>query len=148
MRSSIYLVVVLEEETGSANALKMIAQLQTQQEQIIKKPSYEKELYRNKGTKRQMDMLNFNKENIVVIEGTSLPDVPLAQYITEHQLTGSTVTQLVREFDFDNKIKVASQNNSFDIYAYCDLPKTSKLPTEAVYDSLKRIVIKSDSDTA
>ena len=75
---------MLEEETGSANALKMIAQLQTQQEQIIKKPSYEKELYRKKGTRKQMDMLNFNKENVVVIEGTGLPDVPLAQYITKH----------------------------------------------------------------
>ena len=55
---------------------------------------------------------------------------------------------MVREFDFDNKIKVVSQNNSFDIYAYCDLPKKTKLVTETVYDSLKRIVVKSDSETA
>ena len=55
-----------------------------------------------------MDILNFNRENVVVLEGTSMPDVPLAKYITEHQLTGSTLTQLVREFDFDNKIKVVS----------------------------------------
>ena len=147
-RSSIYLIVVLEEETESANALKMISQLQVQQEQIVKKPSYEKELYRKKGTKRQMDMLNFNRENIVVLEGTSMPDVPLAQHILEHQLTGATLTQLVREFDFDNKIKVQSLNNSFDIYAYCDLPRKSKLVTEPTRETLKRIVVKSDSDTA
>ena len=148
VRTSIYLVVVLEEETESANALKMISEKQKEQELIVKKPSYEKELYRNKGTKRQMDILNFNGENVVVLEGTSLPDVPLAKYITDHQLTGATLTQLVREFDFENKIKVASLNNSFDIYAYCDLPKKSKLATESVYESLKRIVVKSDSDTA
>ena len=84
VRTSIYLVVVLEEETESANALKMISEKQKEQELIAKKPSYEKQLYLNKGTKRQMDILNFNRENVVVLEGTSMPDVPLAKYITEH----------------------------------------------------------------
>ena len=53
-RSSVYLVVVLEEETESANALKMIAQLQIKQEKRAEKklPTYEMELYRKKGTKR------------------------------------------------------------------------------------------------
>ena len=81
-----------------------------------------------------MDMLNFNKENIVVLEGTSLPDVPLTQAIADHHLSGSTLTQLVREVDFQNKPKVisTSKTDSFDIYAYCDLPRQSKLPTEPV----------------
>ena len=95
-----------------------------------------------------MDMLNFNKENIVVVEGTSLPDVPLAQAISDHQLTGSTVTQLVREIDFSQRPKVIQRADFFDIYAYCDLPKQSKLPTEHVYSNIKRIVMKSDSSTA
>ena len=42
VRTSIYLVVVLEEETESANALKMISEKQKEQELIAKKPSYEK----------------------------------------------------------------------------------------------------------
>ena len=42
------------------------------------KPSYEMELYHQKGKKRQMDMLNFDKENVVVLEGNSIPDNPLS----------------------------------------------------------------------
>ena len=96
-----------------------------------------------------MDMLNFNKENIVVLEGTSLPDVPLAQSIFDHEITGSTLTQLVREVDFTQKPKVISKmSDCFDIYAICDLPKQTKLPSEPVYDNLKRIVLKTDNSTA
>ena len=31
-----------------------------------------------------MDMLNFNKENVLVIEGCSIPDVPLSQALLDH----------------------------------------------------------------
>ena len=48
------------------------------------KPEYEMELYRQKGRKRQMDMLNFDKENVVVLEGHSIPDTPLSQALVDH----------------------------------------------------------------
>lgn len=77
--SNIYVVVVAEEETESANALKMMCQLQATQAQMGNLPEYEQELYRKPGTKRQMDIFYFNKEETVVLEGHFLPDVPLAK---------------------------------------------------------------------
>ena len=82
-RTSLYLVVI-REETESANALKLIGQLQIKQEQMGSKPSYEMELYHQKGKKRQMDLLNFDKENVVVLEGNSIPDTPLSQPLVDH----------------------------------------------------------------
>ena len=47
-------------------------------------PEYEQELYRKRGSKRQMDMLNFNKEDTIIFEGHCLPDMPLAGPLTQH----------------------------------------------------------------
>ena len=80
-----------------------------------------------------MDLLNFDKENVVVLEGNSIPDTPLSQPLVDHQLGGSTLTQLVREVDFMNKPKVQSNSTAFDIYTYCDWPKNpinAKLASE------------------
>ena len=79
-----------------------------------------------------MDMLNFNKENVLVLEGCSIPDVPLSQVLVDHQLGDSALTQLVREVDCTNKPKVvsSSSNDTFDIFMCCDWPKNSKLTSE------------------
>ena len=45
---------------------------------MVNIPEYEQELYRKKGSKHQMDMINFNRENTIVFDGHCLPDVPLA----------------------------------------------------------------------
>jgi len=78
-RSSIYIVVIQDEETESANALKLMMLLQRDQEQhLVNMPDYELEVYRKAGTKTQMDILNFNKEQTLVLEGHCIPDVPLS----------------------------------------------------------------------
>ena len=83
-RSNITLVMVQEEATESANALKLIFKLQSKQKHLQDMPDYEQEIYRKKGTKTQIDMLNFNKEHTIVIDGHCLPDVPLAGPLTKH----------------------------------------------------------------
>ena len=47
-------------------------------------PNYEQELLRLRGTKRQMDKINFNKDHTIVFEGHCLPDVPLAEPLSQH----------------------------------------------------------------
>ena len=71
------MVVIAEEETMSANALKLIMNLQVKQEQMAGMPQYEIDLYRKKGSKRQMDMINFAYEHFVLCDGLWLPDMPL-----------------------------------------------------------------------
>ena len=100
-----------------------------------------------------MDMLNFDKENVVVIEGHSIPDTPLSQALVDHQLGGSTLTQLVREIDLKNKPKVISKTNNdqFDIYTFSDWPRNSvnaKLASEPLKDHLKRLILKTDNSVA
>ena len=55
------------------------------------KPAYEQELYRNRGKKNQMDMLNFNKEHTIVFEGHCLPDVPLAKPLSQYLQSDATI---------------------------------------------------------
>ena len=62
----------------------MMCELQTKQEAMGDLPDYEQELYRKRGTKRQMDMINFNKEHTIVFDGHCLPDLPLAIPLTDH----------------------------------------------------------------
>ena len=147
-RSQIYVVVVLEEETESANALKMMAALQTYQSALREKPKYERELYRNLGTKHQMDDLNFDKENIIVMEGNAIIDVPLAQILAEYYMTDSSLTSIVREIDVKEKPKVVVKIEMHEIFGYADLSQETNLPTEKVFQHVKRLVIKTDNDTA
>lgn len=62
-------------------------------------PKYEQEVYRKEGTKKQMDFLNFDKETVIVMEGTSLVDVPLAPILVDHKMTDSSLTAVLREVD-------------------------------------------------
>ena len=41
---------------------------------------------------RHMDMLYFNKEHTIVFDGHYMPDVPLADLLTQHKMSGATVT--------------------------------------------------------
>lgn len=142
-RSNIFVVVVLEEETRiteSANALKMMASLHTfQQEKILNLPKYEQEVYRKEGTKKQMDFLNFDKETVIVMEGTSLVDVPLAPILVDHKMTDSSLTAVLREVDLTVKSKVPVKIETHEIFAYSDL--------DSHHDKshVKRLVIKTDN---
>ena len=62
-------------------------------------PKYEQEVYRKEGPKKQMDFLNFDKETVIVMEGTSLVDVPLAPILVDHKMTDSSLTAVLREVD-------------------------------------------------
>lgn len=147
-RSTIYLIVVLQEETESANALKMIQTLHLQQVKKTHLPKYERDIYRKRGTKHQMDDLNFDKEDFIVLEGSSLIDAPLADILAEHHLTKATVTSVVRELDLTQKPKIVIKNDTYDIYGYCDLPKQTYSPLVEVKENVKRLILKTDNHTA
>ena len=88
-----------------------------------------------------MDFLNFDKETVIVMEGTSLIDVPLAPVLVDHKMTDSCLTTVLREIDLIQKPKVAVKIETHEIYAYSDL---ETLDTSHV----KRLVIKTDNQTA
>ena len=155
-RSNIYLVVCKEEETESTNALKMMCELQTKQEAMGDLPDYEQELYRKRGTKRQMDMINFNKEHTIVFDGHCLPDLPLSIPLTDHQFNGATITQVARELDLKNKSPIQNKNATYGIYGYCDFapPNATSYGTQAAestgnsQDHIKRLIMKTDNHRA
>jgi ADP-glucose pyrophosphorylase len=53
-----------------------------------------------------MDTLNFDKENVIVLEGSSLMDAPLAKILAEHHMTEASLTSVVQEKDLTIKPKV------------------------------------------
>lgn len=112
-----------------------------QQEKILGLPKYEQEVYRKEGTKKQMDFLNFDKETVIVMEGTSLVDMPLAPVLADHKMTESSLTTVLREMDLTQKSKVTVKIETHEIYAYSDLEATDA-------PHIKRLVIKTDNQTA
>ena len=92
---------------------------------MINLAEYEKELYRKKGSKHQMDMLNFNKEHVIVFEGNCLPDVPLAAPLSQHKFSGAAITQIVRELDMTKKLPFSKKGETYGIYGYCDYTPTN-----------------------
>ena len=147
-RSNIFVVVVLEEETRtteSANALKMMAALHAyQQSNILTLPEYEQEVYR-KGGRKQMDLLNFDKETVIVMDGTCIIDVPLAAILTEHKMSESSLTAVVRELDLSQKSKVLVTHQTHEIFGFSDLPTKTDMPTEVVLEDVRRLIIKTDN---
>lgn len=118
-------------------------------------PEYEQELYRNLGSKFQMDMLGFNKEHTIVFEGNYLPDVPLAAPLSQHQLSGAAITQVVRELDMSVKSPIPSKGETYGIYGYCDFKPQNANTYEKqasqsanTTDNLKRLILKTDNTTA
>lgn len=77
-----------------------------------------------------MDDLNFNKDEVIVMNGTFIPDFPLSEILTEHYLTGATLTSAVKEVDLTQKPKVVQKSEEYDIYLYGDIPKNTLLPSE------------------
>ena len=67
-----------------------------------------------------MDLLNFDKELIIVMDGACLIDVPLAQILAEHKTSEVSLTTVVRELDLTQKPKVAVKFETHEIFAYCD----------------------------
>ena len=52
-------------------------------------PEYEQALYTKA---RHLDMLYFNKEHTLVFDGHYMPDLPLAETLMQHKISGATVT--------------------------------------------------------
>ena len=146
-RTTLRLVIVLEEETESANALKLMLSLQKEQAKIATLPKYELDLYK-KLSKLSMDELGFDKEEILVMEGSALLDFPLQQILSEHYLTRSTLTSVVRELDLTQKPRFIVKDDGHEIFGYCDLPRESMSPCEAQSSNLKRLILKTDSHMA
>jgi hypothetical protein len=142
------LVVVHEEETDSANALKLMQSLQKEQEALAKLPEYERELYKKTKGKMPMDELKFDKEELIVMEGSALLNVPLREIMSQHYITRSSFTTVVKELDLAQKPKVVVKGEGHEIWGYCDLPKMTHCPTEEFPANLKRLILKTDSFTS
>ena len=105
-----------------------------------------------KGQKRQMDMIQFNKEETIVFEGHYLPDVPLADHLTQHHFTQATITQVVRELDMTKKPPVSFKGETYGIYGYSDYAtaETSHMNTGrnklANKANIKRLILKTDNN--
>jgi ADP-glucose pyrophosphorylase len=125
-----------------------MAALHTFQQSVIVKPKYEQELYRKEGTKHHMDFLNFDKELVIVLDGLCLIDVPLAQILVDHKMTDSALTTVVQELDLTQKPKVIAKIETHEIFGFADLPLETDMPTEKVVANVKRLVIKTDNQTA
>ena len=67
-----------------------------------------------------MDVLRFDKDQTIVVEGHCMPDVPLSGCLMQHQLNGATITQIVREVDPKQKFAFTSKNETYGIYGYSD----------------------------
>jgi hypothetical protein len=63
-------------------------------------PEYEHAVLRqNKGNNLPMDDLNFNKDELIVMEGTAILDFSLLQIMHEHYLTRATLTTVAKEIN-------------------------------------------------
>lgn len=130
-------MVVQEEETESAQALKLIQHLQREQESHKAMPEYERAvLRRNQSHNLPMDDLNFSAEEILVVEGSSYLNFPLNQVMNEHYLTKASLTTVVRELNLAVKPPIQSKDDCHEIFGFCDVKGSE----------LKRLVFKTDSD--
>jgi hypothetical protein len=64
--------------------------------------------------------LKFEGKDIIVLNGCSLLDTPLADVLAEHYLRGASITSLVEENDLNIKTPGPKE---FDIYGIADLEK-------------------------
>lgn len=46
-----------------------------------------------------MDLLNFDKDIVIVMDGACLIDVPLSSILASHKMNNSAITAIVRELD-------------------------------------------------
>ena len=89
-------------------------------------PKVDKHIYYG-STRFVMDELDFNKNEIVVVEGSHLVNFPLFEILSQHYQTNSSLTTVVRELDLSQKPKVVPSNDSYEIFGYCDLATQSNL---------------------
>lgn len=94
-------------------------------------------------------MENFNipayhdNEEVLIMEGFALLDPKnyfLGDIINDHYLTESSLTQVVQEVDPKMKAPVAIDDDSHEIYCYCENQKQKFGGSQ-----LKRMVMKTDS---
>jgi len=68
-----------------------------------------------------MDLLNFDKETVIVMDGTCIIDVPLAEILAFHKMTESSLTAVVRELDLTQKSKVVVKQETHEIFGFSEL---------------------------
>lgn len=145
--TTLLLVVVQEEETDSAQALKLILQLQKEQERIASLHQYEREIIKKQKSKLPLDSLGFDREELVIVEGSALLNVPLTDILSQHYITRSTFTTVARELDLTVKPKVVVKSEGHEIWGCCDLPKMTQSAMEEPDVNLRRLILKTDSYT-
>lgn len=75
--TTLVLVAVHEEETESANALKLMQSLQKEQEAFHHLPKYERDAYKKPKGRFPIEDLCFDREELLVMEGSALLNFPL-----------------------------------------------------------------------
>ena len=101
-----------------------------------------------------MDMLNFNKDHTIVFEGHCLPDVPLANPLSQYLQSDATITQVVREVDMTKKSPIKIKNETYGIYGYCDFNsavnsyRQQAAAQSTASQNIKRLILKTDNDKA
>ena len=73
-------------------------------------------------SKSKIDLLNFDKDYVILLLGNNLPDFPLAEPLSDHKLKHSSFTEMVRELDLAVKSSIQAKSTLFGIYGFCDLP--------------------------
>lgn len=92
-----------------------------------------------------MDDLNFNKNELIIMEGTANLDFSLSQIMHEHYMTRASLTTVVKEINLSLKSPVEIEDESHEIFGVTDMPKDKLHSSEA---RLKRLILKTDSHTA
>ena len=144
-RTNLTLVIVQEEETESATALKLMQQLQHEQELQATMPEYERTLLRSATGKNHMPMddLDFSGEEVIIMEGSAFLDFKLDKILNEHYLTKAALTSVARELNLAVKPPVDLSDESHEIIGLTELAETPSCPKN---DRLKRLVLKTDND--
>jgi len=87
-------------------------------------PEYERAALRQKkGSKLDMDNLNFCAEEILIIEGTSYLNFPLHEITNQHYITNSSLTSVVQEIDLSVKSPILIKDSSHEIFVFSELTK-------------------------
>lgn len=69
-----------------------------------------------------MDALNFDSEELLIMEGSAFLDFDLHPIMNEHYLTRSTLTSVVQEINLKVKPEVEVEDDSHEIFGFCELP--------------------------
>jgi len=75
-----------------------------------------------------VSLLNFPEEkDIIVLDGTTLIDTTLEDFLADHYLKGACLTSMVKEIDVSKKLPGPKD---FPIYGVAELEKETRLHSE------------------